>query len=239
MSTKVSESGSADDHDRNVSVSCPSLSYQSLISIKGTWAFMSVEMLTGRDDFRHNFNDDMESFFYVVLYAAVRWLSHNHVEDLGDFMTYYFNEYRISCGKAKGGSRKAQNMISRTFVSEFEWNCAEFAEWLDSVLSLQRTAFIERTHCDPTKLYEVWETIDAKNLSNVDRQVHSLSLPDETSDEEEFANSSISLPSSSTRSSLRSSGSKRSADVAALVDNTGGNKRLRRSERLARRRIIG
>ena len=191
---------------------------------------MSVEMLTGDDKFRHGFNDDMESFFYVVLYAGVRWLTHNHVEDLGDFMTYYFNEYRISFGKAMGGSRKGQNMISRTFVREFKWNNAEFAEWIDTVLNYQRTAFIDRTECDAAKLFELWEAIDTKNLPNSDRHVHPLWLSDESTEEEVLFSSSNSTPSSCENSaSQKSLGSKRTADMAALAENMKSNKLLRHS----------
>ena len=196
---------------------------------------MSIKMLRGKDGFQHSFQDDMESFFYVILYAGVRWLAHNHVEDLGELMTDYFNEYRISCGKAKGGPRKSQNIIDVTFVGEFEWNSTGFAKWISSVLDLQKTAVLDRSDCDPAKLFAIWEVIDAKDLPNDDRQVHLLSLPDESTEEEEFSDCSGSSLESSVCCSRRSSGSKRSAEMAELVGETGDNKRLRRSERLARR----
>lgn len=75
---------------------------------QGTWQFMSIKNLTGKKDFRHSFLDDMESFFYVVLYAAALWLRHNHVDDLGQLMAIFFNEYRFSLGEKKGGSRKVK-----------------------------------------------------------------------------------------------------------------------------------
>lgn len=198
---------------------------------------MSLRMLRGRDGFRHSFHDDMESFFYVVLYAAVRWLAHNDVEDLGDLMTYFFNEFRESRGKAVGGTRKGQNIIDLTFVGEFVWRCAAFAEWISTVLDLQKLAYLDRVDCDAAKLSEVWEAIDAKDLPNDDRQVHPLSLPDGSTEEEELSNCSSSSLASSAHSSQRSSGSKRSAEMAELTGKTECNKRLRRSERLARRRM--
>ena len=49
--------------------------------MQGTWAFMSYFSLS-EDDFRHSFQDDMESFYWIVLYAAILWLPHKKFDDI-------------------------------------------------------------------------------------------------------------------------------------------------------------
>ena len=57
------------------------------IRIQGTWAFMSINVLQSGTEYKHKFQDDMESFFYVVLYASIRWLQHTFTGDLARFAT--------------------------------------------------------------------------------------------------------------------------------------------------------
>ena len=108
------------------------------------------------DDFQHCFRDDMESFFYVVLYAGALWLAHNRLEHLGELMTDYFNEYRYGPKQPRGGSRKAQNLMLNTFVRNFEWSNDGISEWINKMQALLKAAFWGRSKLSPENLVEVW-----------------------------------------------------------------------------------
>ena len=210
---------------------------------------MSIKNLTGSKNFRHSFSDDIESFFYVVLYAASLWLAHDYVRDLGWLMDGYFNESRFSFGATRGGSRKATNLLYNNFVNEFHWS-GGILEWFLAILALLKVAIVDGPDCNPEKFAEIWEAILEKDLPNDDRQVHRMDLPDDVSEEEELMFSSdvaSSKPeqseneedereqSESEQSERVSTGSKRSADMAVLEEDLGNtNKRLRRSLRIAK-----
>ncbi|KAF7439743.1 hypothetical protein PC9H_000079 [Pleurotus ostreatus] len=57
----------------------------------GTWAFMSIALLqaTGR---RHTVSDDLESFFWVVLYYSLVYLTHNKVKRLPRIIKNIFEQ---------------------------------------------------------------------------------------------------------------------------------------------------
>ncbi|OBZ68715.1 hypothetical protein A0H81_11131 [Grifola frondosa] len=70
----------------------------------GTWQFMSVKLLTELDE-PATIQDDLESFFYVLLYLGVRYLR-NNCPDIALFMVRYFEEHtvldgRLACGHTK------------------------------------------------------------------------------------------------------------------------------------------
>lgn len=193
---------------------------------------MSIKNLEGNKKFRHSFQDDMESFFYVVLYASLRWLAHNQREDLELRLSQYFNENRfIVDEKARGGSMKVHNVVYGTFVDAFKWNNAELAEWIENCLAMQKRAFLSRSEWSPESLFELWVFTDSKNLPNNDRHVHLLMSTDEI-EEPSFASnmSKKDMPSNCT-------GSKRPAEIAGLEcdSNASPKQRLRRSKRLAKR----
>ncbi|TBU38476.1 hypothetical protein BD309DRAFT_874282 [Dichomitus squalens] len=72
----------------------------------GTWQYMSAHALN--DPYRRIvIQDELESFFHVLLYYAIRFLPHN-LQDVcvGKFLTDYFDDYSIYdgyyiCGRAK------------------------------------------------------------------------------------------------------------------------------------------
>lgn len=211
---------------------------------------MSIKNLTGSKDFRHSFSDDMESFFYVVLYAASLWLAHDYVMDLGGLMEDYFNESRFSFGATRGGSRKATNLLYNNFVDQFHWS-GGILEWFYAILDLLKVAILDRLDCDPEKFAEIWEANLGKDLPNDDRQMHRMDLPDDVSEEELMFSSDVasSKPEQSENeleedkgeqsevgeSETVSTGSKRSADVAGPEEDLGNAyKRLRRSVRIAK-----
>ncbi|KAL4259383.1 Protein kinase domain-containing protein [Pleurotus pulmonarius] len=56
----------------------------------GTWAFMSIKLLSGKQCL-HTVSDDMESFFWVVLYYSLLYLPHNKAKG-GDGKTAVVSE---------------------------------------------------------------------------------------------------------------------------------------------------
>ncbi|KAL5480801.1 hypothetical protein ACEPAI_9741 [Sanghuangporus weigelae] len=72
-----------------------------------SWAFVSGRILNENGSELQTREDDMESLFYVVMYASLRWLPHNNVLDLGFWMFSFFDEVeRDTDGQELGGNRK-------------------------------------------------------------------------------------------------------------------------------------
>ncbi|KAI8970802.1 hypothetical protein BD414DRAFT_540688 [Trametes punicea] len=70
----------------------------------GTWQFMSASALKSLDK-RILVPDDMESFFHVLLYFAIRYVTHN-CPDVGRFMDLYFDGCQRHDGAFYGGEKK-------------------------------------------------------------------------------------------------------------------------------------
>lgn len=149
---------------------------------------MSIKVLQGGDGYRHTFQDDMESFFYVVLYAALRWLPHNHIEELGNLMSEYFNEYREHDGTPLGGRAKASNITFGDFTKGFKWENGHLATWFNDALQLQRRELLEQRGLfwTPEALKELWKDINSKDLPNDDRIEHKIVVDSEEIKEEEY-----------------------------------------------------
>ena len=73
---------------------------------KGTWQYMSVHSLN--DPFRRIvIQDELEAFFHVLLYYAVRFLYHNlSRENVGYFLYNYFDDYSIHASGHRSGRTK-------------------------------------------------------------------------------------------------------------------------------------
>ncbi|KAF4579736.1 hypothetical protein EYR36_001555 [Pleurotus pulmonarius] len=70
----------------------------------GTWAFMSIDLLMGAKR-PHRISDDLESFFWVVLYYSLLFLPHNKVDKLHEIITGVFEQYTYY-SEAEGGTGK-------------------------------------------------------------------------------------------------------------------------------------
>ncbi|OBZ73639.1 hypothetical protein A0H81_06292 [Grifola frondosa] len=70
----------------------------------GTWQFMSSAILDDKCR-RPIIEDELESFFYVLVYYGVRYLEHNS-EDVASFMLAFFDSYSFSNGEYSCGSTK-------------------------------------------------------------------------------------------------------------------------------------
>lgn len=193
---------------------------------------MSIDNLGGDDNFRHTFQDDMESFFYVVLYASARWIAHDHVEDSERRLSLYFNENCFVGGRTQGGYAKLANVANGLFLRHYKWNNVHLNEWIKTVLASQKRTLYNRSEWTPESLFEVWVSTDTKTLPNDDRQTHALEPTEEGEGEPSFTRDSA----GDMRSSRK--GSKRSANLAGFEQdsNSSPKQRLRRSERLAKRK---
>jgi len=80
-----------------------------MFEIQGTWYFMSARLLQDPRK-SHEVQDDLESFFYVVLFNALRYTRHNlTASDPGSFMRkmqWLFEDRVEGDGRAVGGSYK-------------------------------------------------------------------------------------------------------------------------------------
>lgn len=112
---------------------------------------------------RHTIEDDMESYFYVVLYSGISWAPQSKKTDVKARSSYFFNE-RSCYG---GGNAKFRNRLDKYFIKKFSFKNTELRGWIDCVNSFQN---------DPTKwtleaLYEYWKGVaSSKDLPPLDRE---------------------------------------------------------------------
>ncbi|PIL33409.1 hypothetical protein GSI_04031 [Ganoderma sinense ZZ0214-1] len=89
----------------------------------GTWQFMSVHVLLAKSKLAE-IPDDLESFFHVLIYFAVRFLPHNLADELVETFLYnYFDDYTdgydgFNCGPTKYNAVK-RGVIDLTTITSF------------------------------------------------------------------------------------------------------------------------
>ncbi|KAF8967491.1 hypothetical protein BDZ97DRAFT_1803556 [Flammula alnicola] len=75
-------------------------------SRSGTWQFMSINILR-RADSVHTLQDDLESFFYVVLYFTLRYLKHTKTAVVSEILKRIFDQHlEYENSSATGGDGK-------------------------------------------------------------------------------------------------------------------------------------
>ncbi|KAI0631772.1 hypothetical protein C8Q77DRAFT_1128759 [Trametes polyzona] len=85
----------------------------------GTWQFMSVAVLTDHGKPVET-TDELESFFHVLLYYAIRYLPSN-CSNVGRFIENFFDSYHCSdAGQYSCGSRKRDVMTGQTKLTTDE-----------------------------------------------------------------------------------------------------------------------
>ena len=128
---------------------------------------MSIKLLqSSSKPFQHTIQDDMESYFYVVLYCGILWIRQTkEIEDRKTLMNSYFGEYTLG----EGGNVKGYNQLYKSFIDKFCFECDELNKWLDNVCGFQ---------LDPAKwnleaLYSYWGGVVSQLLPQTDREDYS------------------------------------------------------------------
>lgn len=89
----------------------------------GTWYFMSI-LLLERPGKLQDLQDDIESFVYVVLYHAIRYMNHTGADKVPSIMEGIFDDYKIdSRGNCRGGAGK------RLLLNDWTYLDLDFASW--------------------------------------------------------------------------------------------------------------
>ena len=136
---------------------------------------MSIDVLESTPEpHRHTIEDDMESYFYVVLYSSISWAPQLKKTDIKTQINNFFNERRLGWygDEEDGGSRKFRNRFDKYFIKRFSFENIELSGWIDCVISFQN---------DPTKwtleaLYEYWKGVaSSKDLPPLDREDNAIS----------------------------------------------------------------
>ncbi|KIM35938.1 hypothetical protein M413DRAFT_32165 [Hebeloma cylindrosporum] len=103
----------------------------------GTWFFMSIKLLKDPTSI-YILQDDLESFCYVVIYLALRYLPHNRVSVLPAIMANVFEHQYIVPTGVLGGGGKASMVHARGYIGED----LEFTDhkpltaWIDTALTI-------------------------------------------------------------------------------------------------------
>lgn len=131
---------------------------------------MSIASLMD-EDFKHKFKDDMESFYYVIIYASVLWLPHKEVDDVERRVSRFFDEYEVNNGKAEGGMVKMSNLYSGAFHRIWNFRNSSLQQWLTRVLEIQ-WPYGELEDWTPEALSNQWKITDEEDLPEDDRIDH-------------------------------------------------------------------
>ncbi|KIM35915.1 hypothetical protein M413DRAFT_449535 [Hebeloma cylindrosporum] len=81
----------------------------------GIWLFMSIKLLKDPTDL-HVLQDDLESFCYLVLYVALRYLPHSKVSTLADIVKNVFENHYDLAERVCGGLGKSSMVYDRNFI---------------------------------------------------------------------------------------------------------------------------
>ncbi|KAJ3013509.1 hypothetical protein NUW54_g1573 [Trametes sanguinea] len=148
----------------------------------GTWLFMSIRLLDGRDaDIKHTFPDDMESLLYVVFHRALCYLPHSLSDrDLTTIHFEFFERVLRLRGLVGGGSAKLGNALDRGVTKEITWGSASFAEWLNTVMDYHHppstTLYAYNDKWNAATLEAFWsQFLETHELERDNRVVHRIS----------------------------------------------------------------
>ncbi|KAF9644190.1 hypothetical protein BDM02DRAFT_3122282, partial [Thelephora ganbajun] len=139
----------------------------------GTPAFMSFKALKVQGHV-HGLKDDLESFIYIVLYGALRWLPVKSPFGLGSWLTGFFSAphpNRIGDGAVV----KFMNALERTYTSSLSsTQSTQVIEWLNAAMDLHYNGVANPLWDDGKALRKMWERFLARELPSNDRCVNSV-----------------------------------------------------------------
>ncbi|KAG9226998.1 hypothetical protein CCMSSC00406_0008970 [Pleurotus cornucopiae] len=145
----------------------------------GTWAFMSIDLLLGERR-PHQISDDLESFFWVVLYYGLLYLPHNKVDNLYEIITAVFEQYTYY-GEAKGGSGKDTMVMNGHYIGDHAPPPLEFTantpltQFVANILTLLKDWKERERATDPARKASLLAAIPS--LRSLARQQPSLPPP--------------------------------------------------------------
>jgi hypothetical protein len=133
---------------------------------------MSFKALNGGDHV-HSLKDDLESFIYVVLYAALRWLPVKSKIGFNGWITYFFSDPDLS-GPRGGADAKQINALDRKYSSSLDSVESSYVvNWLKAAMDLHYKGGTPNPLWDDgVALREMWKGILAENLPTNDRRVN-------------------------------------------------------------------
>lgn len=197
---------------------------------------MSVALLRAKG-FKHRLQDDMESVYYVLMYASVHWLPRNKEKNFLKIVSNFFDEYTECIDTTEGGTMKASNMISGYFQEIWHFGNVHLQICLDGMIELLRP-FEDQPSWTPEDLNAILESADKEDLPLDDRMDHYQIEQDKIAQREaEFERRyrseylyDESIPdlshSAQTSSANSETSGKRSVDVAGLEECVEPTKRL-------------
>jgi len=142
------------------------------LNLKGTPAFMSIDSLEGLDHV-HSLADDLESFLYVVLYAALRWLPVKSQLGLHFWIVQFFS-LPSNAGASVCSDMKRSNACTRKYSSSLESaKSPQVVNWLKAAMDLHYKDEARNPRWgDGVALREMWERTLAEDLPTDDRCVN-------------------------------------------------------------------
>lgn len=196
---------------------------------------MSIALLRA-EGFKHRLQDDMESVYYVLLYASVFWLPRNEGRNFLRFTSNFFNQHSDYNGTTEGGVLKSSNITSGYFQRAWHFDNVHFQTCLEGILELLRP-IEDQPKWKPEDLYAILTSTDKEELPLDDRMDHCQIVQDKIAQRKaqyERECQSGTLPvklvpgvSNSAQTSLCNSGvsNKRSVDDPGLEECVESNKR--------------
>ncbi|KAI9058413.1 hypothetical protein FKP32DRAFT_1761868 [Trametes sanguinea] len=99
-------------------------------NMKWTGQFMSVAVLNNHSK-KLEISDELEAFFHVTLYYAVRYLKSN-CSDVGAFIENYFDTYALDNGIYRCGDKKSYTMMNGSLSTNVSTVSLKFGTRLDN-----------------------------------------------------------------------------------------------------------
>lgn len=90
-------------------------------ALQGTWQFMSMRLL-GQPNKKHTLQDDLESFFWVLLYVIIRYLVTslgNSFESIPTVMQTIFDVFASNGNQTVGGAYKKEVVMEGQHIGKF------------------------------------------------------------------------------------------------------------------------
>jgi hypothetical protein len=152
-----------------------SLRVKALIHLKGTPAFMSIRAMV-LENHEHELEDDLESFIYVVLYAALRWLPvGSSVPDPNWWFDGFFGAPSAD-GYGGGGAFKKLNAELRKYTRTIGTaKSPHVVKWLNDTMDLHyKDGLLNLAWKGGDALKEMWERCLKGELPDDDRCVNTV-----------------------------------------------------------------